>query len=166
MGRRAKLKKTKTNLLNISKQKEYETYVMWKSLPSILYGQEEKKLSRLGLDETTMELLKIKTQTEFAYRYKLALSTLSGWNQNEDLGKRVSAARKKWAKGLTSNVMGAFYEKILKHGDAGRVELWFKLNEDYREKIQIGNDKADKILDAIAASIDKNNKLKQGAVDE
>ena len=44
------------------KKQTYDTYALWKSLPSFLKGQPRRSLEKFGIEEESMfELLEIKT---------------------------------------------------------------------------------------------------------
>lgn len=114
---------------------EYDTYVIWHSLPAILRGQPAKDLRRMGFaDPVTLDLLAIPHQRAFAKRFKVNPATLSEWNIRPDLMRRVTKARDTWARKLTSNVYSALYKGIILERDASRVKLWMQLVEGYVEK--------------------------------
>ena len=63
------------------KEKEYRLYLIWKSLPSTFKKLGTKYLKELNInDEILEELIDIKTQRDFARKYKLREKTLSDWN--------------------------------------------------------------------------------------
>lgn len=115
----------------VYRKKEFEAYVAWKSLPSFLKGQPEAVLKKTGMDdEAVLELLTIRTQTEFAARFGIKdLGTLTDWNkriENEGLLDGVYA----WARKLTPNVVFALYKNVSKNGKAKEVKAWFELIEN------------------------------------
>lgn len=120
------------------REREYDMYVLWKSLPTLLKGQKLETFGKLGIsDELLVELLSIKSQTEFAKHFGIPEpTTLSDWNKRPDLVKQVEAARKSWSKKLTSNVMMGLYRKAVQEGDASRVKLWMQIVEGWVEKTQ------------------------------
>ena len=67
---------------NVYKKQEFESYVLWRSMPSILRGQPSHVVEKLGIDdELAISLLSIKNQTEFAQRFGIKdLGTLTEWN--------------------------------------------------------------------------------------
>ena len=63
------------------KKQVYETYALWKSLPSFLKGQPRVALEKFGIEEETMfELLSVKTQLDFSKKYEVDTGTLTDWN--------------------------------------------------------------------------------------
>ncbi len=114
----------------VYKTQEFESYVMWKSMPSILRGQPKQVLEKFGIDdELTISLLEIKSQTEFAKRFGIKdISTLTDWNKNiekEGLIQDTNA----WARKLTPNVLLSLYKTITKDGKAGEVKAWYEIVE-------------------------------------
>lgn len=113
------------------KQQDFESYVLWKSLPSILRGQPRTILEKQGIDdELALELLQIKTQKEFALKFRIKdEGTLTDWNkriEKEGLLKEINA----WARKLTPNVVHSLYKNIIKNGKAQEVRAWYELIEN------------------------------------
>lgn len=114
----------------VYRKQDFETYALWKALPSFLRGQPRHVLEKLGLDEDiTLSLLEIKTQTEFAKRFDIKdLSTLSDWNkliEKDGLIPQIHV----WARKLTPNVIGALYRNVSKYGRAADVKAWMEIVE-------------------------------------
>jgi hypothetical protein len=116
---------------HVYKKQEFESYVLWRSMPSILRGQPKHVIEKLGIDdEIAVSLLDIKNQTEFAKRFGIKdPGTLSAWNKKIDedggLMKSISA----WAKRLTPNVVSALYREATKTGKAAEVKAWMEVVE-------------------------------------
>lgn len=115
----------------VYRKKEFEAYVAWKSLPAFLKGQPHAVLKKTGMDdELTLELLSIRTQTEFAARFGIKdLGTLTDWNKKieaQGLLPDIYA----WARKLTPNVVFALYKNVSKNGKAKEVKAWFELIEN------------------------------------
>ena len=114
----------------VYKTQDFETYALWKSLPSFLRGQPRHVLEKLGIDdEIALSLLEIRTQTEFAKRFDIKdLATLTDWNkrlEDEGMVQRINA----WARKLTPNVIFALYRTARKHGKAAEVRAWYEIVE-------------------------------------
>ena len=114
----------------VYKTQDFESYAMWKALPSFLRGQPRQVLEKLGLDEEiTLSLLEIRTQTEFAKRFDIKdLTTLTDWNKRlatEGLIPRMH----EWARKLTPNVIWALYRTASKGGKAADVNAWLEIVE-------------------------------------
>ncbi len=111
------------------KAKVYDTYILWKSLPTFLKGQPRVSLEKFGIDEEIIfDLLEIKTQTDFGKKYNVDTGTLTDWNkriQKDGLNKSINS----WARKLTPNVIFALYKNITKNGRAHEVRAWYELIE-------------------------------------
>jgi hypothetical protein len=72
-------KEQKKNSRGVYRKQEFDTYILWKSLPSFLRGQSQAVLNKMGMDdEITIKLLQIKNQTEFAKHFGIKdLGTLT-----------------------------------------------------------------------------------------
>ena len=115
----------------VDKTQDFSSYVLWKSLPSFLRGQPRAVLEKFGIsDEAMLQLLEIKTQTEFARRFGVKdLGTLTDWNKRiEKEGLLLSI--NSWARNLTPNVVFALYKNVSKNGRAHEVRAWFELIEN------------------------------------
>lgn len=117
-------------------KQEFETYILWRSLPSILRGLSIEKLQEFGMkDEIVLELLSVKNQVAFAEKYGIGdLGTLTDWNKRIDSDDLLKNSWKWWCKKLTANVMSGFYRKAVAEGDAARIKLWHQIIEDWEEK--------------------------------
>ena len=117
--------------IRVYKKREFESYMLWLAMPSILRGQPKHVIEKLGIDdEIAMSLLEIKNQTEFARRFGIKdLGTLSEWNKKiEERGglmRNISA----WARRLTPNVISALYREATKTGKAAEVKAWMEIVE-------------------------------------
>lgn len=115
----------------VYKKQDFASYVLWKSLPSFLKGQPRIMLEKFGItDDATIELLSIKTQTDFASRFGIKdLGTLTDWNKRiEKEGLLISI--NSWARTLTPNVVLALYKNVSKNGKAQEVRAWFEIIEN------------------------------------
>ena len=117
--------------LNIYKKQEFESYVLWRSMPSILRGQPRHVVEKLGIDdELAMSLLDIKNQTEFAKKFGIKdLGTLTAWNKKIDENGGLMKSIAVWAKKLTPNVISALYREATKSGKAAEVKAWIEIIE-------------------------------------
>ena len=117
--------------VTVYKKQEFESYILWRSMPSILRGQPRHVIEKLGIDdELAMSLLDIKNQTEFAKHFGIKdLGTLSEWNKriNENGGLMKDIVG--WAKKLTPNVISALYRETTKNGRAAEVKAWMEIIE-------------------------------------
>jgi len=66
----------------VYKEKEFQTYAIWKSLPPHIRGLKKEQLKSYGFTDPLMiSISKIKTQTEFAKYFRIKdLGTLTDWN--------------------------------------------------------------------------------------
>ncbi len=67
---------------SVYKEKEFQTYALWKSLPSHIRGLKKEQLELYGFtDPLIISISKIKNQTEFAKFFHIKdLGTLTDWN--------------------------------------------------------------------------------------
>lgn len=110
------------------KPQAFETYVVWRSLPSLLRGKDEVELAQFGIsDQLTIELLGIKSQADFRRLYGLSTATLADWNKRIDADDNLSLTPiVSWMRSLTPNVLTAVYQKAVKYGDAQRAKVWLE----------------------------------------
>jgi hypothetical protein len=112
------------------KKSAFDSYVLWKSLPSFLKGQPRVALEKFGINEEIIfEMLAIKTQADFSKMYNIDVGTLTDWNkriQKEGLIKDINT----WARKLTPNVVFSLYKNITKNGRAQEVRAWYELIEN------------------------------------
>ena len=114
----------------VYKKQDFDSYVLWKSLPSILRGQPRQMLEKFGIDdETAIGLLEIKTQAEFAKRFNIKDPvTLSDWNKRIEKDGLIQGING-WARKLTPNVTLSLYKSITKNGKASEVKAWYEIVE-------------------------------------
>lgn len=72
----------------------------------------------------------------FAEKHDMSNETLTDWRKEEEFWQEVNKNRKIWFKDKTPEVIQALYRTILKDGKASEVMAWFKLIEEYTEKIE------------------------------
>ena len=115
----------------VYKRQEFESYVLWRSMPSILRGQPKHVIEKLGIDdELAMSLLDIRNQTEFAKRFGIKdLGTLTDWNKRIEESGGLLKNIHGWAKKLTPNVISALYREATKTGKAAEVRAWMEIVE-------------------------------------
>ncbi|MCK5122552.1 MAG: hypothetical protein KAQ87_00140 [Candidatus Pacebacteria bacterium] len=120
---------------SVRKSAEFQTYIIWKSLPAMLKGVNRATLEKFGIDdELSILMLEIKTQTEFAKRFKIKIGTCTEWNKiliDENL---IYGSIKRWAKMITPNVIMALGKTAMKTGKAPEVMAWLKIIEDFKDK--------------------------------
>ncbi len=114
----------------VYKTQEFESYAIWKSLPSFLKGQPREVLEKFGInEEVALGLLEIKTQAEFARRFDIKdPATLTDWNKRLEKEGILSQIHG-WARKLTPNVIGALYRNASKNGKAAEVKAWLEIVE-------------------------------------
>ena len=68
--------------ISVYKEKEFEMYALWKSMPAYFRGMKKDQLLSLGFsDPMIQKVVKIKSQTEFAKAFHIKdLGTLTDWN--------------------------------------------------------------------------------------
>lgn len=131
---------------NPIRKEEFDLYLAWKSLPSAFRNPPRMKngdqptvrefASALGIeDEETLALMELKTQGDFAKKYGVDASTLTGWNKL--IARRdLLADTRQWALGLTKNVLLAVYNSALK-GNFLNAKLFFQVVNEWQEKVKV-----------------------------
>lgn len=141
------------------KAREYRAYLTWKNLPFAWLGYSRDDLEGLGIqDEAVLELAGIKSQKEFAAKFGLNETTLVEWNKNTPPVEYQDLDWRKWAVGLTKNVVGTLYEKIKEDGDAARVKLWLQAVDGYVEEQKVNHDLSTETLGSVRQLIMGMNK--------
>jgi len=114
----------------VYKKQDFDSYVLWKSLPSVLRGQPRQMLEKFGIDDDiTIGLLEIKTQAEFAKRFDIKdPATLTDWNKRIEKDGLIPSINA-WARKLTPNVLLSLYKAIAKNGNAQEVRVWYQIVE-------------------------------------
>lgn len=115
----------------VYRKQDFNSYVLWKSLPSFLKGQPKAVLEKFGIiDEATLSLLEIKNQTDFASVFGIKdLGTLTDWNKRIEKEGLITSINS-WARNLTPNVVLALYKNVSKNGKAQEVRAWFEIIEN------------------------------------
>ncbi len=115
----------------VYRKQDFNSYVLWKSLPSFLKGQPKIMLEKFGIaDDITIELLSIKTQGEFATKFGIKdPGTLTDWNKRIEKEGLLTSINS-WARNLTPNVVLALYKNVSKNGKAQEVRAWFEIIEN------------------------------------
>lgn len=164
-------KKTETTIVKSETPDRYkdlfELYALWRSLPVSILSQvsEEELADRFGFDDPiVIDLVKIRTQTAFAERYNIHIDTLSDWNKRIRERDPLIEARS-WAIGLTKNVVLSLYNHAVRKGNAELYKLYFKVVNEWQEKIKIDPIKGTVIFnfEAIDAE-DEAEELKEAEI--
>ncbi len=115
----------------VYRKQDFNSYVLWKSLPSFLKGQPKAVLEKFGIiDEAILSLLEIKNQTDFATTFGIKdLGTLTDWNKRIEKEGLITSINS-WARNLTPNVVLALYKNVSKNGKAQEVRAWFEIIEN------------------------------------
>ncbi len=122
-------------------------YMRWKALPPILLNfrkgkkilTDDETCATFGIDDQeTKELMAIKSQAEFAERYKVSPDTLTDWNKKMETRDMLADSRR-WARKLTKNVVLKVYENAVKNGGMSFKdrEMFFKVINHWNEKQSI-----------------------------
>jgi hypothetical protein len=130
----AKFKKRQKTPKLVYREQDFQSYILWRSLPDIIYGKDDKTLEALGItDEATKELVKIKTKTQFSEKFKITRNLLPDWDkkieENDLLINPKDIFRNK-----VKNVLLSLYKNALINGDAAESKLFFQYVDDWEEK--------------------------------
>ena len=132
----------------IKREVTRELFKMWLSIPDTFRAMPEGVMDKMGIeDETIMELMKIKTQSEFGKEFGIGAQAQIDW-KHEWAEKGEFAATKTFFRKLTKNMIGAMYRKALIEGDAARAMAWMKIVEDWTEQFGVRHSgKVEYVLD-------------------
>ena len=130
---------------------EFKAYIIWKSLPAILRGESKATMNKFGIDdELSISMLEIKTQREFAEKFKLKEGTCSEWNKILVDKNLINQNIQRWAKMITPDVIMALAKTAIKTGKAPEVMAWQKLIEGWEEKSKMGLDASPELVEILA----------------
>lgn len=87
-------------------------------------------------DEDLLDLLEIKTQNDFADRFKVSKDTLSLWNKKLDR-MDTSGDLRRLSQRLTKNLMFALYQHTYRKGNPLNFKLWLEFVERWEPKLQL-----------------------------
>ncbi len=133
-----KTKKSVPKESEIQRIKEFETFAEWLALSPLLKLLSEEQLTKIGVDDPReIELLKIKTQTEFAKKFKLSIDTLTDWKKRSELWELVDKYLEDWGAKKTPSVILGLYRKAVSEGDAPRVKLWLEYFKKFKETSKV-----------------------------
>lgn len=127
---------------------EYEMYCLWKSIPSLLRNPPVDRATKMkpsnrdfaigmGIeDEAMLDLIEIRTQTQFSEKFDVDINTLTLWNNTRGVNNGLNEARS-WATNLTKNVVLSLYNNAIRKGMAPEVKLWLQVVENWKEKEEV-----------------------------
>lgn len=140
---------TESQILGVlRKEPEFELYRIWKSMPMVFRFPPKDRLTKqsppvrdfatqMGIDDPViLDLMEIKTQTQFAEQFKVSPDTLTDWNKRLEESDGMEDIRT-WAKKMSKNVALALYNNAIRKGYAPEVKLWFQLVEQWEEKAKL-----------------------------
>jgi len=114
------------------KKREYEQYLIWRSLPRDI---DRNLWQKLGItDEMILTLSSIPNQKELAKHLGLAQRTITDWNNKPIPEEYRELDWRQWAKKATPSVVSALLRNTRKYGDAARVNTWMKYVEGIDDK--------------------------------
>lgn len=143
---------------SVYKEKEFNIYVLWKSLPAPLKGMSQNDLKKSGFtDPLISKIIKIKNQTEFAKYFSIKdLGTLTDWNNKikkdnttsppliTDIQKRFSNIDQQ----ITLSNISKLKNKIYKLNK--KISSLEKENADLQKKLKLFvPSKKDRILKSV-----------------
>ena len=121
-----------------TKANEYWAFVLWKSLPAQLKKLPPAKITEMGFDMQVLQLLRIKTNDEFAQNFDISRDTLTDWQRLPRFGDDIrNTIDKTVLRTYKSAIDHNFTMKTLEEADASRVKLWKQLYEGWTEKGEI-----------------------------
>jgi hypothetical protein len=135
----------------------FKVFVLWRSLPPILFTDEKAKAMFQTDDPLIKVLLNIKSQREFAKYFNVAERTLSQWVKKVGRIDPLKGA-KVWARKLTHNVILSMYRGAMSKDPKANADrkLFFQVVNDWVEKSKM-EVSADKTLFGFLAGVNRKN---------
>lgn len=132
---------------DLRKPAEYETFLLWLSIPSLMRFPPKDRRGRqqtgpefaesIGIeDENILFLVSLTTQNDFAEHFNVSKDTLSLWKKRAAKQGTINTI-KQWADPMTKNVIMALYTEVMKGGQSQHFKLWLQVVNDWTEKIKI-----------------------------
>lgn len=118
------------------REREFRLYVIWKSLD---HTMSKKLFEQLGVtDDLLLELADIKTQKDFAKKYKLAVDSCTDWNKHIHAGNIAPELKqldwRYWARQITPRIAASVAKEGIKTGNPAHFNSWMKYVEEFEEK--------------------------------
>lgn len=134
---------------NFDKDEIFQIYVLWKSIPYLVKNPPQQKngvqpsavefAKQMGIDdEELLKLVDIKDGKTFSEIYNVHQTTLVRWGKYiKERGYDDLADMRRWAKGLSNNLLMSLYNHAMKKGNPLTIKLWFQLVNQWEEKAQV-----------------------------
>lgn len=105
------------NKKTVRKEAEYQEFVRFTAIPRVF---REKEFG-YNLD------------SDFAKKYKVNPSTLSGWKKDQNFWNETKSLLKFWGKDRVPDVLASVYKKIIKDGGAAEAKFFLQYVDDWKE---------------------------------
>ena len=117
----------------IKKIREYRLFVIWRTIPAMAM-EDVDELAKMGFPEEYVDLCRIKTQKEFAKKYKVNEDTFADWKRRSHFRIDCERAQRQIIGHAFANEIDfAFAKKTLLEADSAR----FKLFKQYFQGINL-----------------------------
>lgn len=147
-------KRESTPVFNPYKGQEYRMFLIWRSLPVTLRGISEEQAEERGVkDPEIVELIQLKTQSDFAERFQISMNTLTEWKRQAVPDEYQMIDWRYWAREFTPEVVHHLLEGIREKKKADSIKLWFQTVDGFVEETAVNN-KSTEALDAVSELID------------
>lgn len=123
--------------------RDRELYLAWRAIPALLRTLPEADIKKMGYDVDDpgfMKLLGIRTRKEFCAAFGIGVNRPTEWEKDPAFLKLSNEA------GIQANVLRfktdvdfSFTQKVIRHGDARRVQLWKELYEGWIPRMETKN---------------------------
>lgn len=125
-----------------------QVFALWCTLPDIFKGMPQRITELLGItDPVTLEVLAIKSMTDFAEIFKCSVNSLTRWRREVENDDNYFTEVKRQFKPLTRNLVAALYRKAIEEGDAQRFKVYMQIIEGWRE--QLGIDHSGSVVEGL-----------------
>ena len=115
------------------KEREYQLYLIWRSIPRTL----TESLFEGIADDTLLELKACKTQGELAEYLGVRPTTISDWKKHEPPSMFREHDWRYWARQITPRIVGKFAERLETDTDPASFNAWMRYVEQVEEKTSV-----------------------------
>jgi hypothetical protein len=146
---------------NVYKEKEFEMYTLWKSMPAYFRGMKKEQLLSHGFNDPLIQkIIKIKNQTEFAKTFRIKdLGTLTDWNNKIEKNnlpiKNINDVFGEQMDVVNSKIISE-PDILLKNKIKEQRKLIFSLKKEnllYKKQLKIRAQQKLKIIDSVTPPI-------------
>jgi hypothetical protein len=132
------------------KEREYELFLVWRTMSRPMKELGTPYLDQLGInDEKIRELAGIKTQKEFAEKYKVDPDTLTRWKKHPVPERYADIHPKKWLKETVPEIYRLLFTGFNERKDPATGKLLLEASDEYIQKSEIKVDGTAELFEGL-----------------